>query len=506
MDETPPASASAIAAPSSPSPASRLAVNFRLLLLILAKLPLLTRVAILHALRLSEPAKYVDLQSNLVVSFLRALLTPSTPRPISYAQKLTTRNTEIKGRIWISLYASPPPPETDIRDALLRVVESTRYPHPNSSSSESTTTTTTRVPQLTPVQAEWTGYRAAASKREPLPAMSEADKYRAMMKECREPTTVLYFHGGAYYLCDPATHRHVVKRLAKLTGGRCYSVRYRLAPQDPFPSALLDALVSYLTLLYPPPDAYHEAVKPYHVVFAGDSAGGNLALALLQLILELRRQSTRVQWYGESRTVPLPAGVSCASPWLDITHSSPSWQGEDPHPFDYLPKPRPDAMARIPPCDIWPANPPRKHIYVDDDMVAHPLATLLMSRSWEGSPPIWMCTGWEILAYEDKALAMKLFADGVPLVFEEYEAMPHVFALFLSHAPASRRCFESWASFIRRSVQDPTSIETSATSIKARTLEETSLKFEELLEDSLEDVQASVAMKAGLKTEWTARL
>ncbi|KAL6886704.1 alpha/beta hydrolase fold domain-containing protein [Trichoderma longibrachiatum] len=503
MDESPPTSAPALAPPSSPPPVSSLAVNFRLFLLVLAKLPLLTRVAILHALRLSEPAKYVDLQSNLVVSFIRALLTPSTPRSISYAQKLSTRNQEIKGRIWISLYASPPPPETDIRDALLQVIESMKD---HSSSSSNTTGNNPRVPQLTHVEAEWTGYRAAASKRDPLPAMSEADKYRALMKECREPTTVLYFHGGAYYLCDPATHRHVVKRLAKLTGGRCYSVRYRLAPQHPFPSALLDALVSYFTLLYPPPDAYHEAVKPYHVVFAGDSAGGNLALALLQLIRQLRRRNTRIQWYGESRTVPLPAGVSCASPWLDITHSSPSWQGEDPHPFDYLPKPRPDVMAKIPPCDIWPAKPPRKHIYVDDDMVAHPLATLLMNRSWEGSPPIWMSTGWEILAYEDKALAMKLFADGVPLVFEEYEAMPHVFALLLSHAPGSRRCFESWASFISRAVQDPRSIETSATSIKAGTLEETSLKFDELLEDSLEDVQASVAMKAGLKTEWTARL
>ena len=71
------------------------------------------------------------------------------------------------------------------------------------------------------------------------------------MKECKSPVTVLYFHGGAYYLLDPSTHRPTTKKLAKLTGGRCYSVRYRLAPQNPFPAALLDALVSYLTLLYP---------------------------------------------------------------------------------------------------------------------------------------------------------------------------------------------------------------------------------------------------------------
>jgi acetyl esterase/lipase len=189
-------------------------------------------------------------------------MTPTTPRPISYAQKFTTRNTEIKGKIWISSYASPPPPETDIRDSLLKVLESMRDPNVSGSN--------IRIPPFAHVEAEWTGYRASASKKEPLPNISENAKYNEMMKECQEPTTVLYFHGGAYYLCDPATHRSTVRTLAKLTKGRCYSVRYRLAPQDPFPSALLDALVSYFTLLYPPPDAYHEAVKPEHIAFAGD--------------------------------------------------------------------------------------------------------------------------------------------------------------------------------------------------------------------------------------------
>lgn len=199
--------------------------------------------------------------------------------------------------------------------------------------------------------------------------------------------------------------------------------------------------------------------------------------------------------------MPLPAGVSCASPWVDITHSSPSWQGEDAHPFDYLPKPRPDFQAKIPPCEIWPANPPRKYLYADDDLVTHPLVTLIMNRTWEGSPPIWMCTGWELLAYEDKALAMKLVADGVPLIFEEYEAMPHVFALFLSRLPSSRRCVESWASFIRCSVENPGAIQSSATAIKAPTLEETPLRFDELLEDRLEDIQASVASKASVEAQ-----
>lgn len=144
----------------------------------------------------------------------------------------------------------------------MEVVESMRDP--------SVKEAITRIPPFAHVEAEWTGYRAAASKREPLPNISEVAKYNEMVKECQEPTTVLYLHGGAYYLCDPATHRRPVRKLAQLTKGRCYSVRYRLAPQNPFPSALLDALVSYFTLLYPPPDAFHEAVKPEHIVFAGD--------------------------------------------------------------------------------------------------------------------------------------------------------------------------------------------------------------------------------------------
>ncbi|KAL7929053.1 alpha/beta hydrolase fold domain-containing protein [Trichoderma chlorosporum] len=492
----PPASARPL-----PTITAKLTTNLRILFLLLSKVPLLTRVAILHVLKLSEPSKYVDLQSNLVVSFMRALLTPANPHSISYAQKLTTRNEEIKGRIWISSYASPAPPETDIRDSLLNAIESMR--------DASVKGSTIRVPELTHVEAEWTGYRASASKKEPLPKISESAKYYEMMKECKEPTTVLYFHGGAYYLCDPVTHRSIVKKLAKLTKGRCYSVRYRLAPQDPFPSALLDALVSYFTLLYPPPDAYHEAVEPEHIVFAGDSAGGNLALALLQLVLQLRRLDIDIQWYGEKRKVPLPAGTACVCPWVDITQSSPSWHVEDAHPFDYLPRLRPDFEARVPPCEIWPAKPPRKFIYVDDHLAAHPLSTLIMNPSWEGSPPIWMCTGWEILSYEDKALAMKLFADGVPLVFEEYEAMPHVFPMCLPHAPSSRYCVESWVNFIRRAVESPKTIEASATFIKAQTLEKSILSFDELLEDRLEGIQASVVRRAGggsQKADVAARL
>jgi acetyl esterase/lipase len=212
--------------------------------------------------------------------------------------------------------------------------------------------------------------------------------------------------------------------------------------------------------------------------------------------MELRRQESLVMWHGELRQVPLPAGVAVSSPWLDITQSAPTWELDTPTPYDYLPKPESLEKLEFPSCDIWPANPPRKRIYVNDALAPHPLASLVMARSWEGAPPIYICTGWEILAYEAKFLARKLEADKVRVVFEEYEAMPHCFALLLRNAPSTHRCYDAWAGFIRAAVGDSRSIMASATTIKARTLEEVPLRFEELSEVTDDEMRQRVLQAA----------
>ncbi|KAJ9151341.1 Lipase/esterase [Pleurostoma richardsiae] len=462
------------------------AENIRMLLEFLPKVPHLVRVALLHVLGLSKQSQYRGLQTELIIATIRAFLNPSRPKSVTETQRIIGKDPGIKGRIWVSKYAAPAPPETSVRDALVKAIDALRH--------EGTPGHELQLPETVPVEAEWTAYRAGVATDARLPPISEKEKYDEMMKECKNPTTILYFHGGAYWLMDPATHRPSTKRLAKLTGGRCYSVRYRLAPQNPFPAALLDALVSYLTLLYPPPGAFHEAVKPEHIVISGDSAGGNLSLALLQLLLELRRQDIRIRWFGEERDIPLPAGVATSSPWVDLTHSSPSWEtnGE----FDYLPVPKALDIAKLPPCPAWPATPPRKALYVADALLTHPLVTLSTARSWKGAPPVYMCTGWEMLADEDKYMAAKLHRDGVPVVFEEYEAMPHCFALLLEKLPGSRRCLEGWTGFIMQAVQDPSGIKSSFRTVKAKTLEEVELDPKELCPFTEEEVRERVFQRA----------
>jgi hypothetical protein len=63
-------------------------------------------------------------------------------------------------------------------------------------------------------------------------------------------------------------------------------------------------------LIRPPPESAHQPVDPGHIIIAGDSAGGGLSLALLQVIRD--------------SGLPTPAGGVLISPWCDMTHSFPS--------------------------------------------------------------------------------------------------------------------------------------------------------------------------------------
>ncbi|KAI0505498.1 alpha/beta hydrolase fold-domain-containing protein [Xylaria bambusicola] len=454
---------------------------------LLPKIPFLLRTLVMHVLGVSEVARYLDLETNMTLTVLRSAVSGGKPRAIGATQAMSILDPGVKGKVWISNAVSEVPPERGIREALMAVIKSLSDLEAQEAGF--------KVPEIARVEAEWTGYRAGAAHDEPLPDIPEEQKYDALMKECKNATTVLYFHGGAYFLCDPSTHRVLAKRLAKATGGRVYSVRYRLAPQHPFPAALLDALVSYFTLLYPPPGSMHEAVSPRDIVFGGDSAGGNLTLALTQALLQLRRLKIKIPWFGMKRDVPMPAGLALFSPWIDMVQSFPSWSANAK--WDYLPPP--DRWeASPPPSDaIWPATPPRKHLYVDDALRLHPLVSLQLNASWAGTPPVWMCFGWECLADEDRYFAAKLRRDGVRVALDEFEAMPHVFALVLPKLAETERCVRGVARFITATRKEPERIVSSYTYIKAKTLEESEGDVEKLTPYGEKEVFAMAYGKVG---------
>ena len=116
---------------------------------------------------------------------------------------------------------------------------------------------------------------------------------------------LLYCHGGGYNTGSLKYARSITNKLAASTSMDVLSFDYRLAPEHPYPAALLDALKMWDYLMY-------LGYGARDVILAGDSAGGNLALVLT---LKLKEQM-RI----------LPRGLVLFSPWTDLTRSGISHQ------------------------------------------------------------------------------------------------------------------------------------------------------------------------------------
>lgn len=455
--------------------------------LLVPQIPSLTRTAILHTLGRTPTSSKWDLQTELTVQVLRQWMgSGQKPVAVTKAQAQTLKDPGVKGKTWVATekIKAPTSDQETLRDAIFHVIEDMK---PSDAGALHLTQT-----DLIDIEVEWTGFRESAGKDEALPDISEEDKYQKLMAEPSRTseTTILYFHGGAYYLCDPITHRLVGSRLAKETHGRVCSVRYRLAPQTAFPGQLLDAFMVYLSLLYPSESSMHDAVPAKNIVFAGDSAGGNLSFALLQLLLQLHRKSRNptVTFHGKEVDVPLPAGACANSGWFDVPLSMPSV--ETNAQYDYLPSPNHDnpGALRFPADSAWPTNPPRGDLFCDLSLIDHPLATLMLA-DWTGAPPMWLCMGQEMLADEGKLVASRAASQGVTVQFEDYEAMPHVFAMLLPFLSNSDRCMRSWGDFCRRCVEESGSLKTNGTYIQAKSGKEEDVEVTDVSDVTIEQAR-----------------
>ena len=184
-------------------------------------------------------------------------------------------------------------------------------------------------------------------------------------------------------LFGPARPRPTALKLSRLTKGRCLAVDYRVAPQNPFPAALLDIFIAYLFLLYPPPLSFHEAVPASSIIFAGESGGASLCLSLIQTILGLRniqlRNNPMLRFNGQEVEIPMPAGIAGIIGGTDQALALPSWTKNAK--FDWLADESPSTRPGSQSCDIWPSTPPRAHIYCDAALLHHPLVSPIVFRT-----------------------------------------------------------------------------------------------------------------------------
>jgi epsilon-lactone hydrolase len=222
---------------------------------------------------------------------------------------------------------------------------------------------------------------------------------------------ILFLHGGGFVAGSSALYRHVTWRFAAAARARVLSVDYRLAPEHPFPAALEDAVSAYRWLLA-------EGADPGHVAVMGDSAGANLAFAML---LKARDEG-----------LPLPVAAVGFSPWVDLALESPSMERK----------------AAADPMLNAADTPKLVKSYLDGADPRIPYASPLYG-DLSGLPPTLIQVGSDEMLRDDAVrMADNLRAAGCHVELEIWPRMPHVWHLFATILPEARQAIARVAAFL----------------------------------------------------------
>jgi acetyl esterase/lipase len=223
---------------------------------------------------------------------------------------------------------------------------------------------------------------------------------------------VLYFHGGAYAICSPRTHRRLTAALSREVGARVLAADYRLAPEHPFPAAVEDGVASYRWLL-------DQGIALDRLAVAGDSAGGGLTIAVLVA--------------ARDAGLPMPAAALCISPWADLELTAPSVT----------------AKADVDPMINVSTLKEEADWYLAGADARTPLASPIYA-DLTGLPPLLIHAGGrEVLLDDATRLADRARECGVDVTLDVWNEMIHVWHVFATLCPEADDGVRAAAEFLR---------------------------------------------------------
>lgn len=231
---------------------------------------------------------------------------------------------------------------------------------------------------------------------------------------------LVFFHGGGFVIGNLDTHDNLCRTLALETSAVVVSVAYRLAPEARFPAAPEDCYAATRWLVEHAQDL---GVDGSRVALAGDSAGGNLAIAVSRLARERRGPAIRHQCLFYPVT-----DAACDSPsYADFAEG-------------YL-------LSRAMMGWFWAQY--LEHPGQGDD----PLASPLRDEYLQGLPPTTLLTAeYDPLRDEGEAFAERLQAAGVAVRLARCEGMVHGFVSMAPFVEAAARALQGACADLRRAL------------------------------------------------------
>jgi monoterpene epsilon-lactone hydrolase len=227
--------------------------------------------------------------------------------------------------------------------------------------------------------------------------------------------TVVYFHGGGYVSGSPPDrYLPLAAAVSLAANARVHVVDYRVAPEHRFPAAFEDCLAAYRSVIG------DGETDPQTVAVLGDSAGGNLALAVMAA--------------ARDEKLPLPACAAVISPFADLTFSGPSLElrkAADP----YVTRELLESMAAEYLGGADPADPRCSSVFAD-------LRDL---------PPLLIQVGEDEILFDDAArIRDAAQAAGVDTTFQPWAHGIHVWPVYISAGlPESALAVEGLAAFLK---------------------------------------------------------
>jgi acetyl esterase/lipase len=227
--------------------------------------------------------------------------------------------------------------------------------------------------------------------------------------------TVVYYHGGGYVSGSPPDrYLPLAGAVALAAQARVHAVDYRLAPEARFPGAFEDCLTAYRWTVR------DGGADPQTVAVLGDSAGGNLAVA--------------VTVAARDENQPLPSCVAVISPFADLTLSGASMELRklaDP----YVTRELLQSMAAEYLGGADPADPRCSAVFAD----LHDL------------PPLLIQVGENEILFDDAArIRDAATAAGVDTTFQPWAHGIHVWPVYISAGlPESALAVEDLVAFLK---------------------------------------------------------